>query len=228
MAKVVIVWNEHPTEVVAGFHARKVAKILKERYGHEVIVEKIPPGETNYGIVQRVSRKTATSVAKQLAMLPSSGEVAERYSDAHNAFAFNFHASEASRMHAARFKEPEAFEVGEINNRGAGYIFGFPAEITIQRHGKRAHVVEVPGIRIALPKEKSAIIAGKLKLIIGAVERPSHLRISVEDYYRIRSSINEGYHSEVYDLVHPAQQKYKDKAISEKIAAAIHERITRK
>ena len=33
MAKVVLVWNEHPTEVVAGFHCRKVAEILKKSTG---------------------------------------------------------------------------------------------------------------------------------------------------------------------------------------------------
>ena len=54
MAKVVLVWNEHPTEVVAGYHARKVAQILKEKYGHEVIMEKVRVAETNYGLYRTI------------------------------------------------------------------------------------------------------------------------------------------------------------------------------
>ncbi len=57
MAKVVLIWNEHPTEVVAGFHAREVAEILRRPpYNHEVIVEKIPTRETNY-IRERITRR---------------------------------------------------------------------------------------------------------------------------------------------------------------------------
>lgn len=41
MARIVILWNEHPTETLAGYHARKVMRLLKD-YGHEVIQEKIP------------------------------------------------------------------------------------------------------------------------------------------------------------------------------------------
>ncbi len=68
MAKIVIVLGEHPTEVVAAFHARKVAKILREKYGHDVIVEKVPLEETNYGIVRKVpvgKGKLSASEAKK-------------------------------------------------------------------------------------------------------------------------------------------------------------------
>ena len=93
MAKVVLVWNEHPTEVVAGFHARKVAKILKEKYGHEVVMEKIPVAETNYGTI--TSRKRPKKRVDALEKLRPSLNIARQLSAKHDAITFNFHCSPA-------------------------------------------------------------------------------------------------------------------------------------
>ncbi|MFH0713426.1 MAG: hypothetical protein V1722_03110 [Candidatus Micrarchaeota archaeon] len=92
MAKVVLVWNEHPTEVVAGFHARKVAAILRKKYGHEVVMEKIPAAETAYGIVKRLPLEKIID-ALDSHLIFDSNEHARRIGRRHGAFAFNFHST---------------------------------------------------------------------------------------------------------------------------------------
>jgi hypothetical protein len=61
-----------------------VAKILKKKYGHDVVLHKIPPEETNYGIVRKVSvgkgstsEREAKEAARKIMLLKSSEERVE-------------------------------------------------------------------------------------------------------------------------------------------------------
>ncbi len=111
MAKIVLVWNEHPTEVVAGYHCRAVAKLLRGM-GHEVIVEKIPAKETNYGIITHDHEKPKSAFEK-LAQLKISIEVAREAAEKHDAFAFNFHASPPDVQGNSMQLSPDDFKIGE-------------------------------------------------------------------------------------------------------------------
>lgn len=148
MAKVVLVWNEHPTEVVAGFHARKVAQILREKYGHEVVMEKIPVAETNYGIVSRT--KNPRTVQKRLSNLKSSIEIAQEIEAKHNLPAFNFHCSEASGMGKAIERNPKDFELEELLFLPFSKL---PAELVLFRKPWQNHfVLEMPAYEETTPE----------------------------------------------------------------------------
>ncbi len=223
MAKVVLVWNEHPTEVVAGFHARKVAKILKERYGHEVIMEKIPVGETNYGILQNEKPSTA---ALYISALDSSMEIANKTSEEHAVGTFNFHATPFKDVAEAKTKAPKEFTVGEKLLSGSiTDIFHGPHEIEFTREpGENHYVVEMPAFETRIPYRIRKRRQQKLKAATRAADRDLTWNELGMAEYGLRS----GYHLSYMPLRHPSQQKYLHPAISEKIAAAIHERITQR
>lgn len=207
MAKVVLVWNEHPTEVVAGFHARKVAQLLRKR-GHEVVVEKIPVSETNYGIV-RASANSA-ELTKRLRKLTHSLEIARRFKEKHKAFAFNFHASKASVLGEAAKKQPDEFTIGHYTNF---YDLVNNSEIAII--GSEKHfIVEVPGINMPIPERNAKINRQRISRLGFESQGTNDLQLK--------------YYVEHMPLKHKGQQKYLDPVISEKIAAAIHERISKK
>ncbi len=221
MAKVVLVWNEHPTEVVAGFHARRVAKILREKYGHEVIVEKIPPGETNYGIVRRENPKQA---AKKLAKLPSSFSITARYAKKHDTFAFNFHASIVSQLGDANAMAPEHFRVGTFKTRELSPDSPYPSEIAIEGNPTARHyIVELPGVYSDIGKRirerNREQVKRVFKQLFSLKQRLSRRAIG---------ETNPGYHYNATKLAPVQQKKYLHPVISEKIAAAIHERVTKK
>ncbi|MFH0714094.1 MAG: hypothetical protein V1722_00435 [Candidatus Micrarchaeota archaeon] len=228
MAKVVLVWNEHPTEVVAGFHARKVAAILREKYGHEVVLEKIPVKETNYGIATALDSGTsALNIAAKIDKLKPSIQRARELAEKHSAVVFNFHAAESARMADADKKEPKEFRVMNIKDSEEHY----PAEITIQAKDReqKHHVIELPGIQINLPTKKREKALERIRKILEAAK---HLKRSdpVEKYItqvRLNVELHEYYHAQRMAVTDSAQKKYLSPAISEKIAAAIHERITR-
>jgi len=217
MAKVVLIWNEHPTEVVAGFHARKVAEILRgKKYRHKVIVKKVPVAETNYGIVRKYSPIEAV---QQLIELKDSYEFAQEAARENKAICFNFHASSPSIMGAAAWQKPGNFEVGEFSPLQPGY----PTEIAFQRNRNANHyLIELPGVNLPLKRKirrkreeqrKAVFLANNLSNTY-----PSHLE----------KRLNPTYHLYRMPLADKRQQKYLHPAISEKIAQAIHERITRK
>ncbi len=227
MAKVVLVWNEHPTEVVAGYHARKVAKILKEKYGHEVILEKIPVRETNYGIVRRVGKGVEPKrAAQELVDLEISLEKAAKAARKHQTPAFNFHASEHTELGNASTARPEHFNVEEVNphevHRSGALI---KSEILMQWLPNTNHfVIEIPAFYKYMRKaqlEKHQKQVHKVFSEILAMEETKRTRMAELDTLS-------DYHTRYTPLNEPEQQKFLHPAISEKIAAAIHERITRK
>ncbi|MBI4406658.1 hypothetical protein HY571_01975, partial [Candidatus Micrarchaeota archaeon] len=149
MAKVVLVWNEHPTEVVAGFHVRKVAEILRKKYGHKVVMEKIPVAETNYGMVRSL-RKGATvdDVTHKLLRLKTSLGIAAKAAKKYRTIAFNFHTSPALDLAKATMKAPQEFEVRECHPDEVHMPFpwgSIDAEIIFQRFPRANHfVIELP------------------------------------------------------------------------------------
>ncbi len=246
MARVVLVWNEHPTEVVAGYHARKVARILKEKYGHEVILDKIPVSETNYGALSKMqrpsrleklrvwlykhlpsridrprlvgrkgyalnkflvspSREKSQATMTKLWGKPSI-EIADEKSKLRGAPCFNFHCTRAERMGNALTSGPANFRVGATVD----------SEIVLEqsrKRGKQNAVVELPAFYEELPKK--ALRKQKVRYEFLSTLFP--LNPHSVQYYFERTPLN-----------HPEQQKFLHPAISEKIAAAIHERITRR
>ncbi len=216
MAKVVLVWNEHPTEVVAGFHARKVARILREKYGHEVIMEKIPARETNYGIVQRNIPRRAIV---QLSTLSDSYEWAKMKAEKHGATAFNFHASEPELMCEAAKRHVTKFRVGEFS---AHRRTKAKSEIEFNKMNNGNFVIEVPGIIAEIPGPKGEVNLARIRNI----RRTLGERVDM-DAQIVRKRTEHQYHSQLMQLHSPEQQKYLSPVISEKIAAAIHKRISR-
>ena len=59
MAKIIIRYGAHPNEALAPWHAKKVAKILRE-FGNEVILSKVPVAETFFAKRKALSGKDAT------------------------------------------------------------------------------------------------------------------------------------------------------------------------
>ncbi len=218
MAKIVIVWNEHPTEVVAGFHARKVAKILKEKYGHEVQVKKLPVKESNYGIT-RDEKIIAREAVTRLKQLPNS---IERYKSTEPAaFVFNFHNSGALIMGQARKRKLSQFRIGSGNLDDDGLGFGLNATEILLEHRpsiKNTFIIELPAF---------------YRRIKGKAGKPKHLKdmhkyLDTDEGWfdlAVEHNISPGHQTEVTPLQHPKQQKYLHPAISEKIAAAINGRI---
>ncbi len=227
MAKVVLVWNEHPTEVIAGYHARKVAEILKEKYGHEVIVEKIPARKTNYGIVSKVSSTAdAETALDKLSKLKPSFTRGREFSKKHGAATFNFHCSRSIGMGQARQKPLKKFKVGFENPR-EHKIGGFLHEITFIGNPQENHfVVEIPAKTQELPER----IRQQKRMQIKEIRKQN--RVAEEVGYRtpperIIWETKDSYQLESMGLKAKGQRKYLSPIISEKIAAAIHERLTR-
>ncbi len=222
--RVVIVWNEHPTEVVAGFHARKVAKILRDKYGHEVVMEKIPVKETNYGII--TIRNRPKKRVEALKKLKTSLHIAHQLSAKHGAITFNFHCSPAKSFNRYQIdKDPEEFTVGETEI--SEYIpnefrLGFHAiQILRQKNGA---IIEIPANFTPI---SPTIAKRRTKLIKKTLETLGDNIYSMHGQ-DIKNHTASEYQLMATKLKDPQQKKYLHPAISEKIAAAIHERISRK
>ncbi|MFH0713127.1 MAG: hypothetical protein V1722_00545 [Candidatus Micrarchaeota archaeon] len=234
MAKVVLVWNEHPTEVVAGFHARKVAQILREKYGHEVVVEKIPAAETNYGIARKIptSRKKASTkvaiqaILQRLGQRDSTLKLTQKMALKHNAMAFNFHASGALALGEALIRRASAFRIGkliasdELNSRTTS-----PYEIEFHQKPNKPYAIsiEMPGMLFWL---RGSVGKRNKQQIKKAQKELLDLQYNMHNPFGAGASLHADYQRNVMRLTSRAQRKYISPIISEKIAAAIHERIT--
>ena len=215
MAKVVLVWNEHPTEVVAGFHARKVATILRKKYGHEVVMEKIPVKETVHGILRRESTKIAV---KKLIEARDSEEFAREAVLKHKTCAFNFHASDEKIMGQAINRKPSDFRIGEFSLSDTRNN----TEITLNRYPNQKHyIVEMPGIYFPLKTKLRKAQEKRRNAALKANKR------TVPFWFRAEQALRQNYHLNRMPLAHKKQQKYLHPAISEKIAAAISKIISR-
>jgi len=213
LARIVLQWNEHPTEVVAGFHARKVAEILRNKYGHEVMMEKIPVAETNYGVVKNKSPRAAIVAA--LWGLKSALGRAEAASKTHSAFAFNFHSSKASAMADADTRPTKRFRVGI-----QPYLDFSDTELMIaHKKGDKHAVVEVPAFYEAMPENVRKRQIEQLTKIGKATGG------GIGDQFMQLTELKPDYYLERTPLRHKQQQKYLDPAISEKLAKAINKMV---
>ncbi|MFA5246832.1 MAG: hypothetical protein WC408_02995 [Candidatus Micrarchaeia archaeon] len=211
MAKVVLVWNEHPLETVAGHHARKCADILRT-LGHEVVLEKTPVAKTTYGIIRD---QTPRQAAKTLAEKDGKGcfdlgGSLRKYSKKHDAPVFSFHSSSPEILGYSEKNEPKKFKTGPMGSPGLWY----PHEITFVNGN---YYVEVPAIDHELPKQMRNKMKTKITKVKNIVKESS-----VEN-------LLDPYHNVTYSKIRqPEQQKYLDPLITKKIADAIHEIITNK
>ncbi len=224
--RVVLVWNEHPTEVVAGFHARKVARILRERYGHNVVMKKIPTRETNYGIVKQArDRLTSAKAARRLASLRNSFERARIASRRYGAPSFSFHVSNYRVFKGAEQKTPRVFRVGLYPaKKVVDYFDTYPSEIVIEHEGidSGCHVVEIPSVIVPLPKRTLARRKKALALVIESalnIKKQSSRLAAVDQ-------LKGDYQVQYAPLNEPENKRiFMHQAISKKIAAAIHARL---
>lgn len=230
MAKVVLVWNEHPTEVIAGHHCRQVAKILR-KMGHEVIVKKIAARDTIYGTVRHDNYAAA---GKKLLNTKPTAEITEEFATKFNAMAFNFHGYAATALRRYRAKKPERLTIKEKSIKKSLMIKG---DVCFYRVSPRAFAIEIPGIMEKLPKEKRAVQKERLnQALYGAIKAKERTNTSKTLWKRfldhpmqmdqILNTTAARYHLDRMPMNLPEQQNFKSPIISEKIAAAIHERIS--
>ncbi len=213
-----MVWNEHPTEVVAGFHCRAVAKLLRGM-GHEVIVEKIPAKETIYGMARSGTPQEAYE--KLLANQENINRIPNKVAAKHKAAVFNFHSSPPLAMGKSEKLDPKEFRVSEIDYTDLNGLTKIKDEIQFIKSGKQ-HYIEVPGILETLPEKTRAKHEAKIQ----AIRNLRQLQWSI--FAGIKPSLADHYQTQRTPLHVSEQQKYLHPAISEKIAAAIHKRISRK
>ncbi|MFH0714068.1 MAG: hypothetical protein V1722_00305 [Candidatus Micrarchaeota archaeon] len=230
MAKVVLVWNEHPTEVIAGHHCRQVAKLLREM-GHEVIVKKIAARDTIYGTVQHDNYAAA---GKKLLNTKPTAEITEEFAKNFNAITFNFHGYAATALRRYRAKKPERLKIKEKLGKSSLIIRG---DICFYRISPHAFAIEIPGIMEKLPREKRAVQKERLnQALYGAIKAKERANVGksllkrIGDHSmqmdQILNTTDAKYHLNRMPMNLPAQQNFKSPVISEKIAAAIHERLT--
>ncbi len=230
MAKVVLVWNEHPTEVVAGFHARKVARILREKYGHTVVLKKTPAKETNYGIVSRLKPNDAVDALRHIVTL-SSEEKARSAGLRHKALAFNFHCSPDFKFKQAQERRADEFRISTIQhtyaddpNETALGATGTAELLFLEDADRQAWTIEMPGYYEELKINTSKRQRKRGDAVWSAVQQK---RVGLIERDRIEHTLVRSYHEFRTPLKHENQKKYIDAAVSEKIAREIHEKISK-
>ncbi len=217
MAVVVLLWNEHPTEVVAGFHARKVAKILEERYGHYVEVMKIPFGASSYAEL-RLPGKTLRQ--KLLILANRFGEtrsITEHVARKIGIAVFNFHSSDARVMAQARKRKPHEFRISRKYTRKPR------GELEVIKRGKNAFLVETPAHFYSLPSRAFRINVRELLKEVGRVSK----KLSKAKRINLVHALDPYYQCKVARLQSTHQRKYISPIISEKLADEIHARLIR-
>ena len=229
MAKIVIIRGAYPTAVAADVHARRIVDILRTKYGHEVVVHKIPLGETEFGIVRNLSPVEGVKLlARQAALLPKAKEIGKK----HDAFTFAFNAHGTGEVQPN--DQPENFPISEHDHeryfldhsRGIKFITspGHPKSYVIELP---AHFVDVIGKRrakklerikaierMALPNKKTRRV-GNGDILDGASRKQ----------WKIASLLSEHYHTQVAPAsakVLPMQKRFLSPVISKRVAAYIH------
>ncbi len=217
MAKCVILWGEHPTEVVAQHHARQVARILREKYGHDVRLEKLPFIFTHYNLV----RDPSTEPRKKLELLSEwldSDTITRAVARQHQMPVFNFHCTPAEHMAEAERKTPEKFK---LVRRGIQQTQG---EIQVEKRSKNAFEVEVPAVYRLIPSRADIHMARQLQQMVEVAPEVAPKLGTVEKRH-LSALLRQEYLTKVAALKAHGQKKYLHKSISEKIAAEIHRRL---
>lgn len=228
MARIVIVFNEHPTERIAYYHARKVADILERRYGHEVVRKPIPTKDTNLGLLMCEPEE---GLARKLFERKNSDKIALEAAEKHGGQAFNFHSSACEGMGEAVQRTPEKFRVRHYK-RVLKKMRN--AELTIEGR-ERGFVVEVPGFYSPLPKKVSEKADKGFRAALKEFATGFLARVlghgKSEDYIALQSHLNyimnKNYRKNYTPLYRREQEKYLSPKISEKIAKKIHEMVSK-
>ena len=212
MAHVTILWGEHPLEVNAGIHARRVVEILRKKYGHEVTVKKIPLRETYYYVIQSLAKGKITpkDAVERLEKISDWIQlIKENLPRKSGHFLFNFHGtpSEYWSEHADFEKNPSDFRIGR---RGEIRFLCGPREWS-----ENGYAVEVPETRKKFPQKVSAVNAK-------AVEQIQQIKPD----YKLNPLMYMGSEIPVSLEKQRAQQsRFQSPEISEKIAKYIDEEI---
>ncbi|MEW5955217.1 MAG: hypothetical protein AB1626_01625 [Candidatus Micrarchaeota archaeon] len=216
MARATIVWNEHPTEVVAGFHARKVAEILRERYGHDVRLRKLPYDISSHGIL----RDRRTPLEQRLLHLAKEHHgtygLTQYLAGKERRPVFNFHASPAAYMAEAEQREPQEFRVSRRALRKSD------REIQVIKMRKNVFVVELPARFHPLPRHPLS----REELRAGLEAAAGKLR--TREKAMLAEKLDSFYHARVSRMGAPEQKKFLHPRVSEIIAAEIHRRLMEK
>ncbi|MFA5246750.1 MAG: hypothetical protein WC408_02545 [Candidatus Micrarchaeia archaeon] len=210
MAKVVIAWNQHPTENLAGIHARRCAELLKQM-GHKVFVEKIPVDKTNYGAARKGTPKQAAKALKKIAQDNATSAMLRKLAKKHNAIAFSFHASTPQALGNSDETHPKQFNVGfASNNQAEGWL---EHEICfLQSRGN--YYVEIPAIFHPI---SSDLFDGMVDRV-GAIKKESRSPA-------VMAQLRDSYQLFVNKTGALEQQKYLDPEITKLIAETIDKKI---
>lgn len=165
MSRIVLVWNEHPTEVLAGYHARKAAQLLRKK-GHEVIVEKIPVSQTPFGILREIklgmgseTERLVREAAVKLLNVKSSEEITDELKARRKAdFCFNFHTT--STHVSSPVEKISLTEVGRKPEAHPGRSITFYSS----KDGRRAEI-EMPDYALQLTERQAGDFEKRLKLV---------------------------------------------------------------
>jgi hypothetical protein len=216
MAKVVLLWNEHPSENVGGYHARRCAELLRKK-GHEVVIEKVPFTDTIHGkLLAGTPRQAAEAFAQEHVRNLSNRRLIAEYEKKHGAPVFSFHTTPCDAWGEPSNTPPEKFNVWVGSDEGDDRHCS--DEIQFYRRNNN-YYVELP----AVYHEISGIQNRRKRL-----NEVTNELIGLVGPYRYHQMAE---HSPIYHLLvskirRPEQKKYLDPAITEKIAAAIDELIS--
>ncbi|MFH0713051.1 MAG: hypothetical protein V1722_00165 [Candidatus Micrarchaeota archaeon] len=220
MARAVLLWNEHPTEVVAGVHCRRVAAILRRKYGHDILTIKLPPQYTIFGLLRNEKMTPEEKALELMNLATGGGSVGIVRDTAKKARCpvFNFHASQDTAFRHARRKEPPEFQIG----RRMPQDRQMEKELIVTKTSENAFLVEMPAVYAPIPmklkvKELAEIVQKTRALLKGK---------SKEHYLAIAKLLNPTYHAEATKLGTIRQEKYLHEDISRKLAEEIHKQIT--
>ena len=218
MAKVVLMWNEHPHETVGGYHARRCAKLLKDM-GHDVVVEKVPFKDTLHGrFLAGTPRQAAEAFAHEHARNMSNDPLIGEYERKHGATVFSFHTTACNEWGEPSDTPPEKFKVWVAGEKDGDR----PGSDEIQFYPSNgSYYVELPAVYHLVPEVQDRIrrlneVTTELIELVGPYR-----------YHRMTEH-DPGRHLFVSKIKRPEQKKYLDPAITKKIAHAIDGIITGK
>ncbi|MFH0713048.1 MAG: hypothetical protein V1722_00150 [Candidatus Micrarchaeota archaeon] len=216
MAEVTFIIGEHPTEVVASYHARKVAEILRREYGHKVIFEKVPLHTTSYGKLRedRPMKETLLKLAREPL---NSNLLAQQAALAFGTPVVNFHSTPANKMGKATTKQPRDFNVGKALTSAA--------ELAVAHVGSNGFIVEVPALyQDVLERTLEKLVANGYAREAMALLDGNELTANEKKTLVINMRTNN--QLRVAGLKTPGQEKYLHPDISRKLAEEIHKQIT--
>ncbi len=221
--KAMLIWNEHPTEIVAGVHARRVAVELR-RLGHTVRLFKIPAKHTIYGQLRDKSKPVRQRLIEMARQNMSSVSIAKNFAKEFEIPVFNFHASESYRLGQSTKRKPHEFRIDR--KRSFTYRKDMK-ELEVANVGKNAFIVEMPARYHELPD------AGLSKIEIQEIMKEGGKLLSgseLKDLEKLNllEQLGAHYHSKGAKIGGRKNQKYLHPIITQKLTEEIHKQLTRR